>query len=138
MIGCLMFACSAVLDRADGELARQTRYFSPIGHWLDLTADCAADAIAFMALGFGARSGALGDWAPCLGCAAGLSVVWLFWQLNSGGARCSPRSRLIDPDDAIFLVPVLIAAVGAGPTITLAGILAPVAALYATWRGFKL
>lgn len=140
LCGSILFAGSAVLDRADGELARQTRQFTRFGHWLDLGADCTVDAFAMLALGLSARTGALGNWALCLGCSAAFSIGWLFWQLNSHQDSSVPTSsvRLVDPDDAILLLPVFIVVFGAGPTIAVAGIVTPVAALYAAYNGFKL
>ncbi len=136
-IGSALFACSAMLDRADGEFARQTGRFTRLGHRLDLVGDCLADALAFLALGVGARNGALGPFAPVLGSLAGASVVALFLQLNSRG-RSEPVIRLVDPDDAILLVPVLLLCFGATPVVTLAGIITPVAAVYARLRRLTL
>ena len=136
-IGSALFTSSALLDRADGELARQTNQFTPLGHRLDLIGDCAADAVAFLALGFGARKTALGRVAPLLGLTAGASVIALFLQLNSGRRR-APVVRPVDPDDAILLVPVLLLCLGSMPVVALAGTVTPVVAAYARARRLTL
>src|SRR4051812_35363375 len=66
-LGGAMFLVSALLDRADGELARQAKLFSPIGHRFDLIADYASHVLVFAAIGIGLRHGALGPWAALLG-----------------------------------------------------------------------
>ena len=136
-IGAALFACSAVLDRADGELARQTGQFTRFGHRLDLAGDCVADALAFLALGIGARNGRLGWAAPVLGLSAGAAVVALFAQLNSGGKR-PVAIRHVDPDDAIFLVPALLLSFGALPVVALAGTITPAVAIVARLRRLTL
>ncbi len=137
-VGSALFTGSALLDRADGELARQTNRFTPLGHRLDLVGDCAADALGFVALGFGARRTALGRLAPALGLSAGASVVALFLQLNSGRRRPTAAVRPVDPDDAMLLVPVLLLWLGAVPVVALAGTLTPAAAAYARARRLTL
>ena len=136
-IGSALMTSSALLDRADGELARQTQRYTRLGHRLDLVGDCVADAAIFVALGFGARRAALGRLAPVLGLTAGASVIALFLQLNSG-PRPPPVVRPVDPDDAILLVPVLLLLLGATPVVALAGILTPAVATYARARRLTL
>lgn len=137
--GAVLFVCSAILDRADGELARQTGRFSRFGHWLDLIADCSTDALALLALGIGAHSGPLGEWSLVFGGVAAVSVGWLFYQLNSHKGAPQPSSRrLIDPDDAILLLPICVVVFGATPTLALAGTVTPVIATYAAVYGLKL
>ena len=138
--GCVLFAGSALLDRVDGELARQTGRFSNWGHRLDLVGDCSADALTFIGLGYGSRLGPLAFWAPLLGLSAGTSIVALFWQFNVRRyvAATISAGRLFDPDDAMFLVPFLLLSAGPGPVLLLAGVLTPLAALYAIWQRVSL
>ena len=134
-IGAAIFLLSALLDRADGELARQTRQFSRRGHRLDLVADCAADVLAFVGLGIGAADGALGGSALLLGVLAGAGITAMFWQANAKVPATLPGYSdrdgrvLADPDDSIFVVPVLLWSFGAEAVLWAAGIVAPLAAV---------
>ena len=129
-VGSGLFVVSAVLDRADGELARQTGQFSKRGHVLDLAGDCSADAVAMLAIGVGAMPTWLGVWAPMLGLSGAISTVVLFWHLNrpSRRPRRATADRLFDPDDAMLGVPLLACCAGLPTVLLLAGGLTPLAA----------
>ena len=135
-IGSGLFVASALLDRADGELARQTGRFSNLGHVLDLAGDCSADALAMLAIGLGATRTWLGWWAPVLGMSGALSTAVVFWQLNrpSQRPRDVPADRPFDPDDAILGVPLLACCVGLPPVLVLAGGLTPLVAVWLLTR----
>lgn len=112
-IGGAIFLLSMLLDRADGELARQTGRTSLAGYRYDLISDGIASTAAFIGLGYG-LSGSLGSGAILLGLAAGAGTGGLFWQINVL-TLASPRSYafwrgriVVDPDDAMIFVPVLI------------------------------
>jgi hypothetical protein len=138
--GAGVFTISALLDRADGELARQTRRFSQHGHRYDLIADCASGAMAFAALGIGAASGPLGWAALALGLLAAAGVTALFWQINVRAAAPLPRYAagdgrvLADPDDGMFAVPVLLWCFGPDVLLLCAGIVTPLLALWLARR----
>ena len=51
--GGVLFVISAVLDRADGELARLSGRISPGGHWYDLSCDMLVNMVVFVGIGFG-------------------------------------------------------------------------------------
>jgi archaetidylinositol phosphate synthase len=131
-VGAGLFAVSALLDRADGELARLTRRFSRLGHVLDLVADFGADALAFIAMGYGARHGWLGHWALWLGASAAMGVAVLFWHLNRTvpGVRHQHPVRPVDPDDLVLTIPLLACCVGLAPVLLLAGTITPLAAAW--------
>ncbi len=131
-IGSGLFVVSALLDRADGELARQTGRFSRCGHVLDLAGDCSADSVVMLAIGVGALQTWLGWWAPVLGLSGAASTVVLFWQLNRPSRRSSdaPSCRPFDPDDAILGVPLLACCAGLPVVLLLAGVLTPLAACW--------
>ena len=57
---------SLLLDRADGELARQTGRSSLGGYRYDLVCDCIGNIVAFIGLGIGLRA-AMGPLAVLLG-----------------------------------------------------------------------
>lgn len=136
-LGATLFVLSALLDRADGELARQSGRFSQLGHWLDLASDCSCDALVFLGLALGAWGGRLGNLAPLLGMLAGVGTVLLFWQLNLPDERTAPRPaprgrparRAFDPDDLILGVPLIVCTAGPDVALLLAGILTPLALL---------
>lgn len=135
-LGAGIFLISAFLDRADGELARQTRRFSRHGHRYDLLADCAAGVMAFVGLGVGAAGGPLGSAAAVLGLLAGIGVTALFWQVNVQELGSLPQYAagngrvLVDPDDVMFVVPVLLWCFGAEPVVLATGTVPPALALW--------
>lgn len=137
-IGGAIFVLSMLLDRADGELARQTGRSSPSGHRYDLLSDCASNIIAFIGIGVGVIP-TLGVVGPLLGILAGMGIGALFWQLNALKlvelrAYSAWNDRFnADPDDAMILVPLLVWIGAAVPVLIAAAVIAPLAAL---WIGF--
>lgn len=135
-IGAGIFLLSMLLDRADGELARQTGQSSIAGHRYDLASDCFSNVIAFIGIGIG-QADALGLLGPLLGVAAGGAVGTLFWQLHIlrigtlRGYRLAP-GILVDPDDLLVFVPVLIWIGATMPMLFAAAIITPAAA---AWLG---
>jgi archaetidylinositol phosphate synthase len=135
-IGAAVFLLSAFLDRADGELARQTKRFSQHGHRYDLIADWSAGAMTFVGLGIGAREGWLGAAAPVLGALAAAGVSVLFWAINVREVAPLPRFAadngrvLMDPDDAMFALPPLLWCFGASAVLLPAGVLTPLLAIW--------
>lgn len=89
-LGTILFLFSALLDRADGELARQTRRFSRYGHRWDLVADCTCTAAVFVGLGLAAMGGVFGQGSIVLGVLAGAGAVCVFWQVNGTGSGVLP------------------------------------------------
>src|SRR5215469_310170 len=96
-IACACFACtsqgaqtaggvfwtiSALLDRADGELARLSNSTSAMGHRFDMLADTGVNTAMFIAVGIGLREGALGYWAIILGGAGGFDPDDLFYLVG--------------------------------------------------------
>ena len=133
-IGGAIFLFSMLLDRADGELARQTGQSSPAGHRYDLISDCLSNVIAFIGLGFG-QMAALGLLGTTLGFLAGAAVATLFWQLHIlriGEVQSYELARgiTIDPDDLMALVPVLIWVGATIPMLWAAAVITPLAALF--------
>ena len=124
---------SLLLDRADGELARLTGRISPAGYRYDVACDFIGDVAAFAGLGVGVshRMGPLAIW---LGVLAGVSIVALFYMLDvaklsthrgvSAGGRV-----LVDPDDAMLLVPAMIWLGWAQAVVVIAGVVTPLVAV---------
>ena len=140
-IGAGLFLVSALLDRADGELARQSRRSSPHGRAFDLWSDAAVTVAGFLGLGWG-LTGVLGASAPWLGLLAGSGAAASFLGVQAAGAPpallATPGRRIVvDPDDALLLLPVLIWLGRAGPALMLAAVLAPLAAAALAWRGAR-
>jgi phosphatidylglycerophosphate synthase len=135
-IGGAIFILSMLLDRADGELARQTGQSSPSGHRYDLICDCTANVIAFLGIGIGLSEGGLGRSAILLGILAGFGITVLFWQLNVLKlCRVVPytlwdRRVVVDPDDTIIFVPILIWCGWAEPMLVAAAVVTPAIALW--------
>jgi len=132
VVGGFVFLLSMLLDRADGELARQTGQMSDWGYRYDLASDCIASVLTFVGLGIG-LAGAHGA-ALWLGLLAGIGIGVLFLELNVLGLA-SVRGHAIgfgltvDPDDAMVFVPVLIWLGLAWPMLVAAAVITPLAAL---------
>ena len=140
-IGAAIFLLSMLLDRADGELARQTGQSSPAGHRYDLISDCFSNIIAFIGIGIG-QMAVIGAAGPLLGTVAGAAIGAIFWQLHIlrigtlRGYDLAPGIT-IDPDDLLALVPVLIWVGAAVPMLWAAAIITPGAALYLAIAGAR-
>jgi len=134
MIGGLIFLFSMLLDRADGELARQTNQMSVAGHRYDLVSDCIVGICTFIGIGIGVAHTA-GLTALWLGALAGLGIGVLFLELNLMNLASVRGYDLfggrigVDPDDAMILVPVLVWCDLEAPMLIAAAVLAPLAAL---------
>lgn len=133
-IGGGVFLVSMLLDRADGELARQTGRTSIAGYRYDLVCDCIATVATFIGIGFGLVD-SLGPSAALLGLVAGAGVGGLFWLLNV--LRLAPECTyafwggriVVDTDDAMIFVPVLIWCGAAQQELIAAAVVPPVAML---------
>jgi archaetidylinositol phosphate synthase len=140
-IGGAIFVLSMLLDRADGELARQTGQSSAAGHRYDLISDCFSNIIAFIGIGIG-QAVQLGLLGPVLGAMAGLAVGTLFWQLHIlrigdlRGYELAP-GIVIDPDDLLIFVPVLIWIGATVPMLVAAAVVTPIAALWLAFAGAR-
>ncbi|HEX7854532.1 MAG TPA: CDP-alcohol phosphatidyltransferase family protein [Sphingobium sp.] len=132
-IGGGVFILSMLLDRADGELARQTGQMSLRGYRYDLASDCIASVATFVGLGVGmtAVHGPASIWIGLLG---GVGIGVLFFELNVlklGEVRGYDLAEglTVDPDDAMIFVPVLIWLGLAWPMTIAAAIITPLASL---------
>jgi len=138
-IGGLVFVVSMLLDRADGELARQTGQSSPGGYWYDIISDGASNVLAMLGIGIGLW-GSWGMVGPVLGAIAGLGIGALFWQLfalklaQPQGYELRP-GIIIDPDDALILVPVFVWTGLALPMLVAGAVITPLAVLWLALRG---
>jgi len=141
-IGAAIFVVSMLLDRADGELARQTGQSSVWGYRYDLFCDFVAGAATFVGIGWGLMP-VLGPMALGLGVAAGTGMAALFWELNVFKlVSLKPYSlfggRLeADPDDAMIFVPILVWCGASQPMLLAAAVITPLAAIGVAFAGFR-
>jgi hypothetical protein len=139
--GGIVFLFSMLLDRADGELARQSGQMSVTGHRYDLAADGIASVATFIGLGIGlAHTG--GRSAFWFGALARLGIGALFFELNVlkvvpvlGHDLCDGRIT-VDPDDAMIFVPILIWCNLTAPMVIVAAVITSCAAVGVGALGF--
>lgn len=143
-LGAVMFVLALVLDHADGELARMTGRTSRFGHYYDLAADATVLTMVFMGIGLGLPSGALDGWAAELGVLAGVSIAIIISlraeierRLGKAATR-QPNLLGFAVEDVLYLL-VPITWVGAlEPFIALAGVGAPLYALWVLWQAVRV
>lgn len=132
------FTLSALLDRADGELARLGALATPLGHRLDLASDVIVTIALFIGLGTGLRAGGLGVLAPWLGVLAGAAVALIFAaeaRLETLAPAAGPRRWPVDADDTLFIVGPLAWLGGLDGLLLLAAAGAPA---YLVWCALRL
>jgi phosphatidylglycerophosphate synthase len=134
----LLFLISFLLDRADGELARQSGRVSASGHRLDLYADFTANILVFLGMGVGLQQGALGEAAIFLGVAAGAAIGAIFLVVNrveqQGGNAGFPTAKGFDPDDGMIFIPLAIWFGAAAYVLVAAALGAPAFLAWTLWR----
>lgn len=108
--GGFLFAFSALVDRADGELARVSGRTSPGGHAYDFKCDAVSSSLAFLGIGIGLRFESIGWWSGVLGLIGSVSVAAIYWLVTRIEAAKKDRKPVFsgagrfDPDDALFLL----------------------------------
>ncbi len=135
-IGAACFALSNFLDHTDGELARLTGKMSKFGHYLDLAADAIVNVLLFVSIGIGLTASTLGAYALPMGILAGLAVAAIFQmrliienQVGKAAAR-QPNTGGLEAEDVLYLLPLVTLLDQLLPFLVLAGIGAP---LFALW-----
>jgi archaetidylinositol phosphate synthase len=135
-----MFLVSFFLDRADGELARQSGKSSPWGHRYDLVTDALSNILIFLGIGIALRDSQLGYGAIALGLLAGCGLVAMLWlmsrveKIEGIGAATFSATAGFDPDDAMAIIPLAIWLNGEMPILIAAAIGAPAFFLWACWK----
>jgi len=110
--GGFVWLLSALLDRADGELARIGNMTSPGGHRYDYYTDFVVNTAFFVAIGVGLRHTWLGKWSILLGLLAGGALLLCMWWSELLERLSPPLTRAyegrwgFDPDDALYLMAV--------------------------------
>ncbi|MBV8522775.1 MAG: CDP-alcohol phosphatidyltransferase family protein [Acetobacteraceae bacterium] len=138
--GGVIWLLSALLDRADGELARIANRSSPAGHRYDYAVDMSLNASMFAAVGVGLRHSSLGLWAILLGLVCCVCLfLCLYWSEEientlEPGAVVLGGAGGFDPDDLFYLIGPL-ACAGLLRFVLLAGsiVLVPAAAVIGAW-----
>jgi phosphatidylglycerophosphate synthase len=98
LLGLALFQSSVILDHSDGEVARLTFQFSPLGKWLDNWSDHVVDLtiIACLARRVSASMGLARVVGLGLAAAAGVTgsfLVVFFWTLRGGTEGAGASSR---------------------------------------------
>lgn len=142
-LGAGVWVVSAVLDHADGELARMAGKSTAWGAAYDRASDLLVRLALFTAIGVGLRDGALGLAAPLCGFAAGVAFVAIF-SLRGAIIRRRGRDAVAQPtvggfeiEDVLYLIAPLTWLGGLEPFLVAAGIGAPLYALWAA-RSYRL
>jgi archaetidylinositol phosphate synthase len=108
--GGVVWVLSALLDRADGELARLSNRTSAAGHLFDTQADIASNVAMFLAVGIGLRDGPYGYWAIPMGALCSVSMYFCArWSDDieddlEPGAVVMGGAAGFDPDDLFYLI----------------------------------
>jgi len=142
--GGILFVISALLDRADGELARLSGRMSPGGHRFDLYSDMLVNILVFIGIGFGLSGELPGIWAPVLGIIAGLAVGGIFLVVlglhrqgsHPGVAFNYPSG--FDLDDTLFIIALFAWFDILLPLLFAAAIGAPAFLVFAIWRSRQM
>jgi archaetidylinositol phosphate synthase len=142
VIAGFVFLVSFFLDRADGELARQSSKSTPWGARFDLISDNLSNALTFLGLGIGLRGSGLGAATIALGLIAGCAIVGIFWLIDridqaegaGSGIAAFAGSGGFDPDDILIIVPFAIWLDGEMPLLLAAAIGAPAYLLWSGWH----
>jgi CDP-alcohol phosphatidyltransferase-like enzyme len=142
-LGAGVWVVSAVLDHADGELARMAGKSTAWGAAYDRASDLLVRLALFTAMGVGLRDGALGPAAPLCGLAAGVAFVAIF-TIRGAIIRRRGRDAVAQPtvggfeiEDVLYLIAPLTWLGGLEPFVVAAGIGAPLYALWAA-RSYRL
>jgi phosphatidylglycerophosphate synthase len=142
--GGVIWLISAVLDRADGELARIGNMRSESGHRYDFYSDVLVNTAFFIAIGVGLRNSWLGTWSMPLGLLAGAALFLCMWWSELLERRSGPNARAyygrwgFDPDDALMIMAPLAWLGWLPPILTGAATVAPVVAAVTGLRLLRL
>ena len=134
-LGAWLFALSNFLDHTDGELARITGKGSRFGHYYDLACDGVATVLLFVSIGIGVSHGKLGVWALPMGILAGSAVAVIFHLRNSIETRLGrtatqqPNIAGFEPEDVLYLLPLVTLFDGLTPFLIAATLGAPLGAV---------
>ncbi len=139
-VGGGLFVFSALLDRADGELARLGGKTTDWGHTFDIVSDALCNALVLFGIGVGMRDSVLGGWAIPMGALAGVAVAAILMMVmrieNVAGKREAELRSMagFDVDDLTLLIPLAMWLGWGVPLITAAAVVAPAVAVFFVLR----
>jgi archaetidylinositol phosphate synthase len=139
-LGAACFVLSFWLDHADGELARMTGRTSSFGHYYDLAAGGAVLVALFIGMGICAGRDTLGASSVGLGIAAGLATALIFvlrMELERRAGKAAVRQPNLlgfEMEDVMYLVGPITWLGLLQPFLILAGVGAPLFALFVLWQ----
>lgn len=134
--GAALFLAAAILDHADGELARLTGRTSAFGHTYDRAADLVVKLSLFAGMGIGLRHGRLGLLGPWMGVAAGVAIIAIFLMRTEMARRQGPAAFRqpaaggFEIEDILYVIAPITWVGWLAPFVVAAGIGAPVFALW--------
>lgn len=138
-LGAALFLIAALLDHADGELARMTNKGAAFGYYYDHLSGAVTYVVLFSGMGVGLRT-ELGPPAIALGIAAGLGVAGIF-TLRFAMERSRGRNSFVQPsasgfelEDIMYLVGPITWLGALQPFLIAAGFGAPAFALWLAWQ----
>jgi archaetidylinositol phosphate synthase len=135
-----LWLASALLDRADGELARIGNMSTPGGHRYDYMVDNVVNSGFFIALGCGLRTAEWGGTAIALGVVTGTALyVCGSWsealeQLDGPGSKAYAGAFGFDPDDLLYLLAPIVWLGWRMPLLVAAAVGATAMMLLTGWR----
>lgn len=139
-----LWLTSALLDRADGELARIGNMSTPGGHRYDYLVDNTVNLAFFLALGLGLRESPWGRIAVALGlwtgAALSLSSYWAeeLERLDGSGRKAYSGAFGFDFDDLLYLLAPIVW-MGWGAPLLMAGCFGVTFMMLLTgWRLWRL
>jgi len=138
--GALLFMVSALLDHADGELARMTGQTSRFGQIFDILTGGIVHVALFCGIGYGLRDSPLNSWALPMGIVAGLAVAVIFvlvFELERRVNRDAVNQASFagfEIEDIMYLVGPIAWLGGLVPFLALASVGAPVYLAYQIWE----
>jgi phosphatidylglycerophosphate synthase len=139
--GAVLYVLSAILDHADGELARLTGTCSAAGQTFDRVADLLVRFALFTGMGIGLSQSPLGPMAVGFGLAAGVAFVVIFAsrgataRLRGWDAMSQPTAAGLELDDILYVIAPVTWVGWLAPFVVAAGIGAPLFALWCA-RGY--
>ena len=136
-LGAALFLLSSWVDHLDGELARSTGRTSAFGHYYDLAADCCVLVAVFVGIG-------IGEGVPGFGVAAGVATAIIFalrMMLERRGGKAAvrqPNQLGFELEDVMYLLGPITWLGLLEPFVLLAGVGAPLFALFVLWECRRL
>lgn len=131
-----LWVLSTFLDHTDGELARISGKKSPLGHRYDLLTDALVTISLFIGIGWGLIDSSLGQWARAMGLITGSAIAIIFYLRNKiehhlgKAVTKQPVFAGFEPEDALYLLPLVIWLNGLVGFLSIATLVTPLVAIF--------